>query len=512
MMNGPVGRENEAFFGRSRILLSGILVVMFALGLGIRLFDLTDPPLDFHPTRQLRSAIIARSLYYRSQPEDLGWQRERAVEQYSVETVIEPLVFESIVAFTYRLVGSEQLWIARVYASIFWTLGGVALYLLARELTNADGAVLAVAYYLFVPFGITASRSFQPDPLMVVLFLAALWRIYAWYRNPTWGRAIPAGLLAGLAVFVKAVAIFPILFGAGGLILFACGFRKAITNPQVWVIALLTALPTVAYHFYGVFVLGTLGSQFEGRVFPEMWSDPKFYVNWVDTASDLLGYSSILAGLLGALLFATPGARALGLGLWLGYFAYGMTFNYHITTHSYYHLPLVAIIAVTLAPIGRNLLRPLAQSKPRWLVQGVVTSLLISAILIVVWDVRVSMVQEDYRHEPAYWRELGEVLGHESAVIGLTHDYGNRLAYYGWITPQVWLPTGHLNYRELKGKPPIEVQKWFEARTGSMDYFLVTLINQLNKQPDLKELLYDNFPVFSEGEGYVIFDLRNPLN
>jgi len=512
MMNGPVDLENETFFGRSKMLLNAIMLAMFALGMGIRLFDLTDPPLDFHPTRQLRSAIIARSLYYRSQPEDLGWQRERAVEQYSVETVIEPLVFESIVAFTYRLAGSEQLWMARVYASTFWILGGVALYLLARVLTNVDGAVLATAYYLFVPFGITASRSFQPDPLMVMLLLAALWRIFVWQRNPSWGRGVTAGLLAGLAVFVKAVAIFPIAFGAVGLILVAFGFRKALTNPQVWMIAGLTVLPAVVYHFYGVFVLGTLGSQFEGRVFPEMWSDPKFYVNWVDTASDLLGFSSILAGLLGALLFTAPGARGLGLGLWLGYFAYGMTFNYHITTHSYYHLPLVAIIAVTLAPIGANLFRPLVKMKPRWLVQAVVIGLLFSAIFIVVWDVRVSMVQEDYRHEPAYWRELGEVLGHESAVIGLTHDYGNRLAYYGWITPQIWLPTGHLNYRELKGKPPIEVQKWFESKSGDMDYFLVTLLNQLNKQPDLKELLYDNFAVFAEGDGYVIFNLRSPLN
>lgn len=511
MTNGLVALENETFFGRSKILLNAIMLVMFALGLGIRLFDLTDPPLDFHPTRQLRSAIIARSLYYRSLPEDLGWQRERAIEQYSVETVIEPLVFESIVSFTYRLAGSEQLWIARVYASVFWILGGIALYLLARGLTSVDGAVLAAAYYLFVPFGITASRSFQPDPLMVMLLLVALWRIYIWHTNPSWGRAVTAGLLAGLAVFVKAVAVFPVVFGVGGLILFTSGFRKAVANPQVWMVALLTALPAVVYHFYGVYVLGTLGSQFEGRVFPELWSDPKFYVNWVDTASGLLGFSSILAGLLGAMLFAAPGARALGLGLWLGYFAYGMTFNYHITTHSYYHLPLVAILALTLAPIGTYLFRPLAKLKPGWLVQGVVTGLLFSAILIILWDVRVGMVQEDYRHEPAYWRELGEILGPESAVIGLTHDYGNRLAYYGWITPQIWLPTGHLNYRELKGKPPIAVQHWFESKAGNMDYFLVTLINQLNKQPDLKELLYNNFPVIREGEGYVIFDLKNPL-
>jgi hypothetical protein len=28
-------------------------MALLLIGLGIRLYDLTDPPLDFHPTRQL---------------------------------------------------------------------------------------------------------------------------------------------------------------------------------------------------------------------------------------------------------------------------------------------------------------------------------------------------------------------------------------------------------------------------------------------------------------------------
>jgi hypothetical protein len=36
--------------------------------------------------------------------------------------------------------------------------------------------------------------------------------------------------------------------------------------------------------------------------------------------------------------------------------------------------------------------------------------------------------------------------------------------------------------------------------------------NQFEKQPELKKLLSDNFPVYAEGDGYLIFDLRNPLD
>jgi hypothetical protein len=73
----------KSFFGQSKLFLGIVLFILFALGLGIRLVDLTDPPLDFHPTRQIRSAIIARSLYYRSLPESEDWQRQVAISQYS---------------------------------------------------------------------------------------------------------------------------------------------------------------------------------------------------------------------------------------------------------------------------------------------------------------------------------------------------------------------------------------------------------------------------------------------
>ncbi|HEY5574635.1 MAG TPA: hypothetical protein VIK64_16560, partial [Anaerolineales bacterium] len=53
---------------RSPWLLGLVLLTAFSLGLALRLYDLTDPPLDFHPTRQLRVAIITRGIYYKMIP------------------------------------------------------------------------------------------------------------------------------------------------------------------------------------------------------------------------------------------------------------------------------------------------------------------------------------------------------------------------------------------------------------------------------------------------------------
>jgi 4-amino-4-deoxy-L-arabinose transferase-like glycosyltransferase len=500
----------DSFFGKSRIFLWVVMLILFGLGFAIRIVDLTDPPLDFHPTRQLRSAIIARSMYYRSLPDTGSWQQQVAISQYTGEGIIEPLVMETIVANTYKVIGSDPVWVARIYSSIFWIIGGIGLFFLTRDITSADGAVLATAYYLFVPFGIIASRSFQPDPLMIMLIILALWALNYWYRKPSWKTAILAGLLAGMALFVKAVALFPVLFAFAAFFLFTKGFRKAIKDPQIWLIAILSVIPMLLYTFYGVF-FGSMESQFLGRFFPEFWRDLGFYFNWEDMASGIVGYGAVFAGLLGAFLFQSAGLRAMGIGLWLGYFVFGMVFPYHFTTHSYYHLPLIPIIAICLAPIGALIFKPLTKLKPELLIRIAVLGILLSAIVIKGWDIRLDLAREDYRHEPAYWAKIGEIIDHNPSVVGLVHDYGNRLAYYGWVTPKIWPPLGQQNLRELQGKPAIEVQEWFNNRAGNKDFFLVTMKNQFEKQPELKKLLYDNFPVFAEGDGYLIFDLRNPL-
>ncbi len=45
--------SSKSFFGSRPVVLWFTLAVIFILGFGIRLYDLTDPPLDFHATRQL---------------------------------------------------------------------------------------------------------------------------------------------------------------------------------------------------------------------------------------------------------------------------------------------------------------------------------------------------------------------------------------------------------------------------------------------------------------------------
>ena len=503
-------RNKSRTFGRSSIAFYILMGFVLVLGLAIRLYDLTDPPLDFHSTRQLWSAIIARGIYYQGLDDVPEWQRELAVSAWKDKPAIEPVIFESLVAFTYKAIGEEIIWIPRIYASLFWIIGGIGLYLLACEMTSKDGGFIALVFYLFVPFGAVASRSFQPDPLMVMWIILAWWAFYRWYQSPSWKTAMLAGLFSGFAMLVKAVAIFMMFGGMAGLIMSGFGLKRAVRNPQVWIVTLLSALPVAIYTFYGLNSLG-MESQFQGRFFPELLTDPTHYIRWASEMKSIVGFSSIILSLVGVLLFRDWSQRVFIIGFWVGYFIYGLCFPYHFLTHNYYHLPLIPMVALSLAPLAESI-------ADRAVSVGLKGFGRIGLVLVVflgvfwqVWDIRVTLAKEDFRHEPAYWEAIGEKVGQEHSVVALTQDYGDRLMYYGWLRVTNWPETGHLAYRELRGGKPFVFEDWFQEVTQDMDYFLVTRIKELDRQKDLKDTLYNHFPIADQGDGFILFDLNQPL-
>ncbi len=223
-----------------------ILVVFLLASLAIRIYDITDLPFDFHPSRQIYTAILARGRFYQDLESAPQWQRDMAVRVWQKEDY-EPPFMDGLAAISYRVIGEEVLWVPRLFSAIFWVLGGIGIYLLARGLTSDAGGLAATAFYLFIPYGVIASRSFQPDPLMTALIIFAWWSIYRWSQNHGWKWVILAGIFSGLALLVKALAVFAIAGGFLGL-LFILGAKKALRDSQIWAMGVITILPTLGIH------------------------------------------------------------------------------------------------------------------------------------------------------------------------------------------------------------------------------------------------------------------------
>ena len=478
----------------------GLVILLLILGGVLRLIDLNDPPLDFHASRQLRNFLVARDIYYRLSPDadsrtrDLAASFARSVGRY------EPPVMESVVALTYRLTGGENYAIPRIWQTIFWLLAGIALFDLARRAISPWAGLTALAYYLVLPFGVQASRSFQPDPLMTSAFIVGMYFLYRWSEEQIWKWAVLAGVFLGFATLVKIV----IAFFAGAIALTMVLFtlrRDFWKSRQVWVMALLMALPALVYY-----VLLNPGRSSEyffswSVALVKLITSTDFYSKWLAFLGSLFGLTVLFASLAGTLI-APPRLRWLLVGAWIGYLAYGLTLPFQMYTHSYYHIQLVPIVALGLAAAVDPIYRTVST-------QGVAGRAAFVGLVIAVvgyhsWVARSVLVAEDFRHEPAVWVKIGDAIPEGANVIALTQDYGYRLMFFAWRKTSLWPLNTDL--AEIRNDDRDTAGRFDEITAGD-DYFLVTAFSQLDKQPELKKIL-DGFPIAARGDGFVLYELR----
>jgi 4-amino-4-deoxy-L-arabinose transferase-like glycosyltransferase len=381
------------------------------------------------------------------------------------------------------------------------------LYLLARQFFSRWAALVAVGLYQTLPYAIYASRAFQPDPLMVMLLVFTLWAFTRWLQSPTWKWTIITGLLAGMTILVKGVAIFmlaPVM--AAGLLL-CLGWKTALSNPRSYALAALTLLPYGVYMYYGLSISGEMEGQLGMRFFPQYWLEPTFYLLWFNQLKYVFSLPWLVLGLLGLAWLPDKRSRVVIMGVWVGYLLMGFALSHHISTHDYYHEPLIPIVALGVAALADALFKLLPPR--RWAVALAAAVLLMGAGMS-AWEARTTLHKNDFSQEAAFWQNLGTVLGHDSFVVGLTQDYGYRLEYWGWVRPDNWLTVGDMDVRKDSGQS-FTIDSLFAQQTQGKQYFVITMFDELDRQPELKKLLTSQYPVVASGSGYVIYDLQHPL-
>lgn len=487
---------------KSHFLL--ILFIILVIGTAIRLFDLADAPLDFHPTRQLHSALMARGMFYQLQGVD-SWQAQRAIEQWKLEGLIEPPIMEWLSAFGYKLIGEVDLQIPRLIAITFWILAGITLLSSAVRLTNRKAALVGLAFFLCYPYGVIASRSFQPESLLVLFLSLFMMALLAWNKQRDWRWAVLVGLFAGLAIWIKTVAAF---FVAGMWLAWLISedhWRTFYKNGKLWVAFLLTVLPYTLYLLYGLFIDKSYQGQFSLRFFPGLWTDVAFYLRWLSNLRRVVGIEWLIMGLLGCLLVERKTQRNMLIGAWVGYVILGFTLPHHISTHDYYHLPLLLFVAVGVSNLAALLFTWISARKP--LVRVVSVILLVVLFAVFLMDVRSEMKKVNYSDEIAFWEMMGARFDPDDRVVALSQDYGNRLAYWGWITPRNWPSLDDIALRQEAGQE-LSLADYFQDYTQGFDYFLVTDMVEFARQPQVADWLQANFEQISADDAYLLYVLR----
>ncbi len=493
---------------KQKLLWFLLIVVIFSAALGIRLYDFDDPPLDFHPARQLHSALIARAVYLNHSGDlpdfDAKYEHE-SIMRGTQEQWIEPPIFEYLVASLYQFAGDADLGVPRVCAICFWLIGGLGLYRLSRRFLGSAGVLVSVSFFLLFPYGVFASRSFQPDPLMIMLIIWALEALCAWDEKPTVLRAVLAGILAGTAILVKQVCIFPVGLAMAFFVISGHGFAKTIRSSQIWLIAVLSFIPVLIYNFWGYFIQGFLVQQYQGRFnFGEIIS-PSLYVRWIRKLEQVFGLPLVVGSLIGTLTIVQKKYRMLWLGYFLGYILYGMALPHHIGTHDYYQLLLFPLAAVGLGKLIDSVTNALnTVSAGRTLSKSLFIILLIGICGWWVADSAMTLKRNDYRVWPQLWQELAAELDpYEGQIntIGLMDDYGSGMIYWGLRTPIVW----EENVEKIDESTAMEK---IRRTMMNREFLIVTDFESYYQQPRLQRWLMQNAQVYRQTADYLIFDLR----
>jgi len=94
----------------------------------------------------------------------------------------------------------------------FSVLGACVCWHWARELYGPAAGVLAATLWCASPNIIAHAQAITPDAGAAAMGIAAAYAFWHWLRSPTWGRALAAGAVLGLAELTKTtwVVLFPL--------------------------------------------------------------------------------------------------------------------------------------------------------------------------------------------------------------------------------------------------------------------------------------------------------------
>lgn len=131
----------------------------------------------------------------------------------------------------------------------------IALFLfaaIARRILNPEGALAATGFFAFNPLLSYLSTAIQPESLMILASLGAVYAMMRWEASPTWGRLAGASFLVGTAILIKTPAASVGLVLAF-LVLSRYG-ASSFVRPGIYVAALLGLLLPIAWYVWAKYL------------------------------------------------------------------------------------------------------------------------------------------------------------------------------------------------------------------------------------------------------------------
>jgi hypothetical protein len=516
MLTTKSAEEPNLLFHHNSPWLKVCLIAMFLLAALIRRDEIKAP--GHLIEREYNSAIFARAFYLNGNDKVEQWQKDVAFSARDQLPILEPPLTEYLVSLIYRLAGREEIWYARYLTGLFWLIGGIFLYKTVQALVSIDAALVAVGYYLFAPWGIIISRSFQPDSLMMMLFLISLYGSVKYFEKPTWRMLLIVGVVTGITLLLRPLVLFALFSAFTAMTFHKNGFRLQAFDKHFLVFIFLSIVFPLVFYGYGIYIAGSLEGQASLSFRPYLLTRWEFWKGWFNNGTQVAGHPFLILAVLGFSLLRNNLSRFLVVGLAFGYFFFGLFFTFHIHTHPYYHIQLLPIIGICIAPIivsTGNALKQMS-SKNWWapVLAGFLLAVYFSSI-----DVRDTLYSTTFE-EPKLAYEIGEHVDHSSKAVFVAYHYGLPLEYYGQISGTPWPVSIDDPFYRRPDEKELTVRTRLNGLGFTPEYFIITHFDLFKrKHQDLKAYLEANCVIDTQTDQYLIYGScqtlsinENPLN
>lgn len=356
-------------------------------------------------------------------------------------------------------------------------------------------------------------------------------------------------VVSGLAILVKSTIIFPIwtAFIVAGI----CknGFRKTIFSLHHLLFELIGIMPGFVYYFYLVLFTPTFRMVAGGVYGPKLLLGLYFWIGWLSQLGDVAGFIPLAGAIIGVFLVRNKLAKSMLIGLAVGYFVYGLIFAADAPTQGYKQLHVSPIVALAMSPVIAFFLNALGNKNSRLRRATIVGGLLLLVALFgTLMSIKsgafrsknqyvrsclafaykcfglkpeyVSQISNDYTDYVEMAEEIGRDVNHSHKTITL--GVAQPLWYYGQYAGQRWpwhrqwpnavgpdaIGTG-AKWKKYQG---LTARQFFEQRfsTFSPEYFIVTALEDFEKQKTLRDFLARKSTILVQSDQYLIFDLTEP--
>jgi hypothetical protein len=493
-----------SFFDQKPRLLMVVLASVFLVAGAFRLYYIKAP--GYSIDREYTSAIFARSFYYRGLQSVEQWQKDIANTTRQNQPILEPPITAYLVSVIYRVINRDTIWVSHLLTSAFWLVGGYFLNEIGKRVVSIDAAVFASAYYLFAPLGLHLSRSFQPEPLAIMLFLISLYWLIVYFERPSNFKIIAAGVISGVTVLYRPMYVFPIMGVFAFLIIHRSKSWKSYFEWKNIQFLILSLFPSLIYYGYGIFIAGYLRWWVGFGFLPHLYFHAEYWEGWLHLAVSAVGYLGLIGALFGLPMLQRGLPSAFVGGLWFGYLILGLVFNVHIHTHGYYHALLIPVVALSLGPIFDLMSGYLRQFLNKWY-WGIPLATAILLVAIVNFrNYRDGISYRVFDIRPKA-QEIGEIIQHSNKTVFVAYYYGLPLQYYGQFTGAIW--PRKINYwlYQRPGDRELSVDERLNSIGFSPEYFVITNFLEFDQHhTDLKDFLQQRCKLISEkNENYLVY-------